>query len=136
MQDFIENVVSQFGITEEQAKGATGGLFSLIQDNIDGSTFSELKTAIPAVSGLITSFQNQNVSSSSALGSLASFAGSMMGGKAKVATQAFQILQNFQLNADQSKSFATQLGAYIKGNVGDTLFSKLTDGFPEVKDVL
>ncbi|MCB1197503.1 MAG: DUF2780 domain-containing protein [Deltaproteobacteria bacterium] len=137
MQDFIQNIASQFNLSETQAKGATGGLLSLIKDHVDSATFTKLSQALPMITTLISTFQEQKTTTtSSTLGSLASFAGAMMGGKAKVLSQAFDLLQSFNLSAEQGKHFAQIFGTYLKDSAGNELFSELTDQFPEVKQLL
>lgn len=136
MQDFIQNAIGQFGLSETDAKGATGGLLSMVKDNVDPSTFSELSGSIPGAGDLISNFQGLNVQKPSGLGSIAGMAGSLLGGKAKIAAQAFGMLQNFNLDADKGKGFASLFGNYVKEKAGDTLFSKVAGGFPGIKELL
>jgi len=136
MQDFIQKAVGQFGLSETDAQGATGGLLSLVKENIDPSTFTELSGSIPGADDLVTKFQGMNVEKPSGLGSLSNMAGSLLGGKAKIASQAFGMLQNFNLDADKGKGFASLFGNYVKEKAGDSLFSKVTNSFPGIKGFL
>jgi len=80
--ELINQLVSQLGVSQDQAKGGAGLLFKLAKDKLGGDDFAQVKNAIPGLDDLIGAAPESS-GAMAALGGLASKFGG--GGAAKLA---------------------------------------------------
>lgn len=73
--DLVGNVMSQLGLSQEQAEGGLGTLLSLAQSNLGGSDFSQLSNSIPGADALLAAVPE--LSSDSGMSGLLSQAGDL-----------------------------------------------------------
>ncbi len=128
MQQFIDLAVQQLGIGADDAKTATGGIMSLLKDQLEKGQFDEVAAAIPGAEDLISKFGGES-SGGGLLGmasSLLGGSGGAMGGAAAIAG----ILSKTDLDAGQLSSFGDLLINYLKENIGDLAGAKINDILP------
>jgi hypothetical protein len=51
--ELIEQLVSQLGVNEDQAKGGTGLLLNLAKDKLSGADFGQVSNLIPGADSLM-----------------------------------------------------------------------------------
>jgi len=51
--DLVEKLVSQLGVSQEQASGGAGAIFSGLKDGLSKDDFSKLSTSVPGVTDLL-----------------------------------------------------------------------------------
>lgn len=73
--DLIQTLVSQLGVTDNQARGGAGLLFKMARERLAGDNFAQVASAIPDVSGLIGAAPADG-------GGMAGLLGKTLGGKA------------------------------------------------------
>lgn len=73
--EIIQNLVSQLGVSEDQAMGGAGLLFKKVQEHLSSQDFSEVMSALPEVSELINAAPSEG-------GGLMGMLGQVVGGKA------------------------------------------------------
>ena len=56
MQEFINQAISQLGITQAQGETATGGALALLKNNLDGDAFAKINEKLPGAQGLLEGF--------------------------------------------------------------------------------
>ena len=118
MNDLIQQLVSQLGVQEGQAKGGAGLLFKLAQDKLGGD-FSKLTSALPGVLDLVKAAPSGGAAG--ALGGLASAfggkAGGALGGLASLAGG----LSQLKLDQGTLAKFVPVILAFVQGKGGDGL---------------
>lgn len=130
MQQFIDLAVQQLGIGSEDAQTATGGIMSLLKDQLDGGQFEEVAAAIPGAEDLISKFGGE-----SAGGGLMGMASNLLGGSGGAlggASAIAGILSKTNLDAGQLSSFGDLLINYLKENIGDLAGAKINDILPSL----
>ncbi|WP_144211526.1 DUF2780 domain-containing protein [Shewanella donghaensis] len=73
--DLVGNVMSQLGLTKDQAQGGLGSLLSLAQSNLGDSDFSQISDSIPGTDALLAAVPA--LSSDSGMSGLLSQAGDL-----------------------------------------------------------
>ncbi len=77
--ELIEQLVSNLGVQENQAKGGAGLILKLAQDKLGGDEFAQLASVIPGADVLLGSAPSQD-SGGGMMGALGGIAAGMMGG--------------------------------------------------------
>ena len=54
MMELIQQLVSNLGVTEDQAKGGAGMLFNLAKEKLEAGDFQQIANAIPGISDLMS----------------------------------------------------------------------------------
>ncbi|MFO0833084.1 MAG: DUF2780 domain-containing protein [Phycisphaerales bacterium] len=146
MQDFINMAVKQLGISDGQAKSATGGLLNMVQQHAGGADFSKLLGNLPGAGDLM---QQAAGAAGGGGGGLGGALGGLMGGNkggglgglAAMASSALgkesgagqvagvvAMLSNSGISADKAggflRLFTDYLGSKGGGDVVKTLLSK------------
>ena len=137
MDEFIQMVTRQLGVSNETGKSATGGILKMIQDQIGGDLFAKVQEQIPGVQGLIGAAEKSQAASGDAgggglMGSLTSMAGSMLGGKAKGYADIISALTKSGLSADKIPQYLSLLVDFLKEKLGSDLFAKVVAKLPEL----
>lgn len=127
MQDLIQKLTQEIGVTGEQAKGGAGLLFKLAQDKLGSDEFSRLDTSLPEtdVQGLIDAApEGGGGGLGGMLGGLASsLGGGAVGNLASLASG----FSSLDLKADLLGKFVEVISNFIKQKGGDqalALFKK------------
>ncbi|MCB0271768.1 MAG: DUF2780 domain-containing protein [Bdellovibrionales bacterium] len=136
MENYIQTITEKFGLTQAQAQGISGGLMTLIQKHVPSSLFSQIATAIPQANTWISTYQQSASASKSPLGSLTGMATSMLGGKAQIASEAFEIFNKFQLDRSNTKDFTLAFAKMVQSKIDPQTFSQLTNQFPAIQEFL
>ena len=81
MEEFISMVTEQLGIGEKEGRSATGGILDMLKEQLDDSTFGSIMEKLPGAEGLLGQADSGDGGGGGLMGSLASVAGSLMGGE-------------------------------------------------------
>lgn len=85
MTSLSSQIADRLGVTEEQAKGGLGTLFSLVQTTLASTDFSKLSSGVPEMDGLLAAVPALSESASglsSALGSTGKYGAILQGASA------------------------------------------------------
>ncbi len=77
--ELVQQLVSNLGVQEDQAKGGAGLILKLAQDKLGGEEFAKVASAIPGSDVLLGSAPSQD-SGGGMMGALGGMAAGMMGG--------------------------------------------------------
>ena len=137
MDEFIQLVTKQLGVSDETGKSATGGILKMIQDQIGGDLFAKVQEQLPGVQGLIGAAEKSQAAGGDAgggglMGSLTSMAGSLLGGKAKGYADILSALTKSGLSADKIPQYLSLLVGFLKEKLGSDLFAKVVAKLPEL----
>ncbi|HEX2836797.1 MAG TPA: DUF2780 domain-containing protein [Phycisphaerales bacterium] len=164
MQDFISMAVKQLGVSEGQAKSATGGLLNLVQKNSSGADFSKLLGNLPGAQDLMKQATGGATGggaggggggssgglggalggllgggkSGGGLGSLASMASGALGkdsGAGQVAS-ILGMLSNSGISADKAGGFVKMFTDYLSGKGGGDVVKQLLGNVPQLQQLL
>ena len=108
---------------------------NFIKEHVGETLFAQISQQLPGVQGLVS--DAQNVSSESGgggglMGSLASMAGSLLGGKAGSLATIASILAKSGVSLDQSGQFVSMLVGFLKAKLGEDTFSSLASSLPDL----
>ena len=129
MMELVQQLVSNLGIKEEQAKGGAGLLFNLAKDKLGGGEFQQLTNAIPEITGLMNAAPEPGEGGGlmGALGSAASALGGL-GGKMEGLGNLAQLAGGFSqlgLSADMVGKFVPIVLSFVQNQGGDSLRNML-----------
>lgn len=136
MQEFIDMAASQFGISQDSAKSATGGLLNYVKDQVSDGDFDQLAGAVPGLSDVLGATGASEGGGGGGLGGLMGAAAGMLGGQAGGALGVLGMLQSAGLSMDQVGSFVPMLVSFLKGQAGDGVVDSLIGQIPELKKLL
>lgn len=77
--ELVQQLVSNLGVQEDQAKGGAGLILKLAQDKLGGGEFAKVASAIPGSDALLGSAPSEDAGSGM-MGALGGMAAGMMGG--------------------------------------------------------
>lgn len=136
MDEFIQLVTKQLGVSSETSKSATGGILKMLQDQLGGELFAKVQAQLPGVQGLIGAADKAGTGAADAggglMGSLTSMAGSLLGGKAKGLAEITAALTKSGLSVEKIPQFMTLLIDFLKDKLGNDLFATLAAKLPEL----
>ncbi len=136
MDEFIQMVTKQLGVSNETGKSATGGILKMIQDQIGGDLFAKVQEQLPGVQGLIGAAEKSGAAEADGggglMGSLTSMAGSLLGGKAKGLADITAALSKSGLSLDKIPQFLTLLIGFLKDKLGSDLFASVAAKLPDL----
>lgn len=112
-------LTSQLNISEEQASGGAGLLFKLAQERLDTGDFSQITSAIPAITDLISSAPESG-GLAGALGGLASSLGGNAGQLGDLASLASSF-SKLDLDAGLIGKFIPIVLSFVQSQGGETL---------------
>ncbi len=117
--EMLNALVENLGVSEEQAKGGAGAIFSMVKDKLGGENFNQIADVVPGmddilsaapesggVSGLIGGLASKLGGGAEKLGGLASLAGAFKG---------------LDLDAGMVGKFAPIILAFVQSKGGDTI---------------
>ncbi|MDC0949022.1 DUF2780 domain-containing protein [Gammaproteobacteria bacterium] len=121
--DLIAMLVSQVGVSEEQASGGTAALFNVVKSQLGSDDYSTITEALPAISSVLSS--NSGESSNSGLLSAAtsllgdSEGGSSLASMAQLATS----FSDLGMDGSTLQAFVPVVTNYARDNGGDVVAS-------------
>lgn len=114
------------GMTQEQGEAATGGIFALIQKNLDSGQYSQILEKIPGIDGLVNKHEEATRDASSEgglVGSLTSALGSSSGAGGIAGLLA--ILGKQGISAKSVNAYLPQIAPFVKKQCGIDISSIL-----------
>jgi len=115
----VSLLTSQLGVTENQARGGAGALFSYAKDKLGASDFAKVAEAVPGMAGFLGAApKSEGVSG--ALGGASSLLGKAKDSGAGIMSLAGQFAQ-LGLGGDMIGKFVPILVSYVKSSGGDTV---------------
>jgi hypothetical protein len=126
--DQLMKLAGDAGLSEEQGKTATGGIMSMVKQNLDSGNYNKIVEQVPEVEGLV---EESDKEASGGGGGLMGQAMGMMGGSLGASGQAGSIasllglMQSKGIGAGQMNSFMPQLAAFVKEKCGVDIGSQL-----------
>ncbi len=129
--ELISQLVESLGISEEQATGGAGALFSMAKNAMGDGDFSKLTDAIPDVSNLLASAPESG--GGGVLGALGGMASSLgIGdGKASGLASLAGSFSSLDMDAGMVGKFVPVVLNYVKSMGGDTVSSLLGNIFSD-----
>ena len=118
--EIIEQLMSQLGVDEAQAKGGAGLLFRLAKDQLSGGDFSQLSAAIPGVDQLIEAAPDAGGGLLGGFGGLASAFGGRVGALGNLASLA-EGFEALGLDSGMVSRFLPLVLSFVESQGGDRL---------------
>ena len=116
--DLVSLLVSQLGVTEQQAEGGAGAVFKTAQDNLQADDYATLIHSVPEITGLVEKAPVLKKESSSWMSS----ASSLLGDSGKKAESTNSLLDSFTslgMGGDMLANFTPIISNYLQKNGGD-----------------
>jgi len=129
MNEFIQLVSQQLGVSAETSKSATGGMLGLLKDKLEGGDFSKLVTALPEQ--LVPT--GAKAGAQGALGGLMGAVSGALGGGGGGSLGALAQLAGTGLKPEQVGTFASLFLGFVKSKAGQDLVAKILGSIPELK---
>ncbi len=109
--DLVKTLVSQLGVTEEQAKGGTGLLLKAAKEKLDANDFQKVLGSIPGASGMLDAAPEDG-------GGLMGMLGKAVGGQAGDVASLVGGFSKLGLNADMIQKFLPVIMGFLKEKGG------------------
>ena len=136
MDEFIQSLVKQLGLSPEAGKAATGNIMKMVRDQVGESTFSQIASKLPEVQRLIGAAEKdggeQSGGGGGLMGSLTSMAGSLLGGKAGGAVEVASSLTKAGVSLDKVPQYLSLLVEFLKNKLGSDLFATVAAKLPDL----
>jgi hypothetical protein len=137
VQQFIQMVTQNLGISEGGARSATGALLRLIQSKADTTDFQQLLGSLPGADGILESTSEDAPNKPGGmLGGVLKNAVGMTGGSLGSALGAAESLAGSGLEKNQIGSFVSMFMDFAKQNAGGDLLSRILGKVPELKQLM
>jgi hypothetical protein len=131
MDEFIQLLTKQLGLSTTDGQSATGSILKLIQSHLDPALFAQISEKLPGVQGLISDAEG-SANEGGLMGSLTSLAGSLLGDKAKGIADVTAALTKAGVSVDKIPQYLKMLVDFLKSKLGNELFAKLAAKLPEL----
>lgn len=120
--DLVQSLVSQLGISGEQATGGAGAIFDYAKDNLSAEDFATIAEGIPGMDQLlIQAPEPENESALGKAGNMLGGADTSLGGLAGLASS----FESLGLDADMVSKFVPIVSDYVESVSGDQARSLL-----------
>lgn len=113
--NLIENIMSETGVSKEQAMGGAGALFEMAEGKMDAGDFKEVANAVPDMQGYLDAVPSLGGSS------MLSSAATTLTGMPKVQAQ----FEKLGISADKVSLFTPIIVSYVEKKGGKLLGGKL-----------
>jgi hypothetical protein len=120
MMELIQQLVSNLGVDEEQAKGGAGLLFKLAKDKLGTGEFSQVADVVPGINEFIGSAPSESGGLLGAIGGLASAFGGKAGGLGELANLAGGF-SKLGLDSGMIGKFVPIILAFVQAKGGDII---------------
>lgn len=136
MDEFIQMITKQLGLSAENGKAATGSVLNMIKGQLDEATFAQISSKLPGIQGLLGAAESEGAAAGGGgggmFGSLTSMAGSLLGGKAKTIADLTASLSKHGIGIDKIPQYLSMLVEFLKGKLGNDLFAKVAAKLPDL----
>jgi hypothetical protein len=120
----ISLLTQQLGVTETQAQGGAGSIFTLAKEKLSPQEFSQVSNTVPDMNGLLDAAPKKESGMGGMLGGATSMfgsSGSSLEGLAGLASSFSQL----GLSPDMVNQFVPVILNYVKSNGGETVSNLL-----------
>jgi hypothetical protein len=124
MQELINSLVSQLGVTQSQAQGGASAIFKAAQERLGGAQFDQLLGGVPGVKELLNKAPAAGAGGG-LLGGLAAMAGKMGGGDMAQAAQLLATFGSLGMNKDTLMKFVPVVLQFLESKGGKDLVTKV-----------
>ncbi len=127
MQDLINSLVSQLGVTQSQAIGGAGAIFKMAQDRLGPDQFEQLLGGVSGVKDLLAHAPaaGGGAGFGDLLGGLASMAAKIGGSDMAQAAQLLAAFSSLGLNKDMLMKFVPVVLKFLESQGGPDLVSNV-----------
>ncbi len=122
MQELIDALTKQLGVSGAQAEGGAAVLFKAAKDKLGGEEFGKLLGGVPGLGDLM---KKAPATGGGGLGGLLGGLAGAVGGNAGLIATIVQGFGKLGLSADDAKRFAPVMMGFLRGKVGPDVASKL-----------
>lgn len=157
IDEFIKMATSQLGVSEQQAKGATGGLLGMVQKATGGSgEFDQLMKLLPGAQNLIGgggaapatgggggllgtamgALGGGKAAGGGLLGAAAGALGGKLPGGLGQAAGLLSMLSQNGISADKAGRFVNLFASFVQGKGGGQILQGLLGKMPELKGLI
>jgi|688.fasta_scaffold1273294_1 uncharacterized protein (DUF2267 family) len=131
MDEFLQMITQQLGLSAQESKSATGSILKLVKDKLDADTFSQISSKLPGIQGLLNDAPAAS-GSGGLMGSLTSMAGSLMGENGKAVADITAALTKSGLSLDKIPQYLSMLIEFLKAKLGNELFASVAAKLPDL----
>lgn len=116
--ELLNSLVSQLGISEEQAKGGAGLLFKMVKEKLGADEFSQVQDAVPEANDMISAAPESGGGIAGMIGGLASkLGGGQLGDLASLAAG----FKDLKLDSSMIAKFIPLILSFVQEKGGDTV---------------
>jgi hypothetical protein len=121
MQELIDMLVKQLGVSGSQAEGGAAVLFKAAKDKLGAGEFDQLLGGLPGIGDLL----KKAPASSGGLGGLLGGLAGAVGGNAQLISTIMGGFGKLGLTVDDAKRFAPVVMNFLRSKVGPDIAAKL-----------
>lgn len=121
--ELVDTLISSLGVTQDQAAGGAGAIFSLAKEKLTGEDFAKVTEAIPDVNALMEKAPKSSGMAGS-IGQAASMLGDNAGSLEGIAGLG-EAFSSLGLNADMAAKFIPVVLDFAQTKGGDTVMNLL-----------
>ena len=139
IDEFIKQATSQLGVSEQAAKGATGGLLGMVQKATGGGgDFDQLMKRLPGAQNLMGGGGAAPAGGGGGglLGAAAGALGGKLPGGLGQAAGLLAMLNQHGIGADKAGGFVNLFAQFIQGKGGGQILQSLLGKMPELKGLI
>jgi hypothetical protein len=125
MQELIGSLVSQLGVTKEQAQGGAGAIFKAAQERLGQGEFDRLLGGMPGIKDVLAHAPSSGGGMGGMLGGLASMAAKVGGGEMAQAMQLLSTFNSLGLNKDVAMKFVPIVLQFLESKGGTEMVAQL-----------
>lgn len=130
MQEFIEMVMARLGISEEQARSATGGLLRGLQQHVNELDFDELRGRLQGSTEIMQEVPEHETGGGALLARVGSLGGALgsVGGLIAPLTKA-------GLSQDKASGFIQMFLEYVRSQASPELLERIVGQVPALSSL-
>jgi hypothetical protein len=118
--EILSMLMEQLGVNEDQAKGGTGAIFSLVKDKLGDESFNKIAEVVPGMGDLLSAAPESGGGLAGLVGGLASKLGGgaeKLGGLASLAG----VFKSLGLDAGMVGKFVPIILSFVQSKGGDSV---------------
>ena len=125
MQELIGSLVSQLGVTKDQAQGGAGAIFKAAQERLGRGEFDRLLGGVPGVKDVLAHAPSASSQGGGMFGGLASIAAKVGGGDMAQAMKLLSTFNSLGLSKDMAMKFVPVVLQFVESKGGKDLVTQL-----------
>jgi len=126
MSDPTTEVATRTGIDPGTVQKGLGALLTFLKEHLGADIFARVESAVPGAPGMMQAYESgQESGSHGILGSLASMAGSLLGGKGGEVANLLGMLTKAGLDPGQIQSFLSGAVEHLQGILPADLLERI-----------